>query len=105
MMYWFVKKRLATHMKMCDKYLLPFVTEGKDPVGSMGNDSPLAVLSDRPQSLFNYFKQSFAQVTNPPVDSIREHIVTSTVTYLELKEISFTQLKKTVIELILKHQF
>lgn len=65
-----------------DKYLLPFVTEGKDPIGSMGNDSPLAVLSDRPQSLFHYFKQLFAQVTNPPVDSIREHIVTSTVTLL-----------------------
>ena len=64
------------------KYLLPVVTEGKDPIGSMGNDSPLAVLSDRPQSLFNYFKQSFAQVTNPPIDSIREHIVTSTVTLL-----------------------
>ena len=48
----------------------------------MGNDSPLAVLSDLPQSLFNYFKQSFAQVTNPPVDSIREHIVTSTITLL-----------------------
>lgn len=65
-----------------DKYLLPFITEGKDPIGSMGNDSPLAVLSDRPQSLFSYFKQSFAQVTNPPVDAIREHIVTSTVTLL-----------------------
>lgn len=64
------------------KYLLAFVEEGKDPIGSMGNDSPLAVLSDRPQSLFNYFKQSFAQVTNPPVDSIREHIVTSTITLL-----------------------
>ena len=48
----------------------------------MGNDTPLAVLSDRPQSLFNYFKQLFAQVTNPPIDSIREHIVTSTMTLL-----------------------
>ena len=64
------------------KYLLPFITEGKDPLGSMGNDTPLAVLSDRPQSLFNYFKQSFAQVTNPPIDSIREQIVTSTMTFL-----------------------
>jgi len=64
------------------KYLLPVVTEGKDPLGSMGNDTPLAVLSDRPQSLFNYFKQLFAQVTNPPIDSIREQIVTSTVSYL-----------------------
>ncbi|MBA9027461.1 glutamate synthase large subunit [Peribacillus huizhouensis] len=64
------------------KYLLPMVIEGKDPLGSMGNDSPLAVLSDFPQSLFNYFKQSFAQVTNPPIDSIREQIVTSTMTLL-----------------------
>ncbi|MCP8969219.1 glutamate synthase large subunit [Ectobacillus ponti] len=64
------------------KCLLPIVAEGKDPLGSMGNDMPLAVLSDRPQSLFNYFKQSFAQVTNPPIDSLREQIVTSTVSYL-----------------------
>jgi len=64
------------------KYLISAVTDGKDPIGSMGNDSPLAVLSDRPQSLFNYFKQLFAQVTNPPIDSIREHIVTSTVSFL-----------------------
>ncbi|UFU01174.1 glutamate synthase large subunit [Radiobacillus kanasensis] len=64
------------------KYLLPIITEGKDPIGSMGNDSPLAVLSDRPQSLFNYFKQLFAQVTNPPIDAYREQIVTSTLTYL-----------------------
>jgi glutamate synthase (NADPH) large chain len=65
-----------------NKYLIPLVTEGKDPLGSMGNDSPLAILSDKPQSLFNYFKQLFAQVTNPPIDSIREEIVTSTVSYL-----------------------
>ncbi|WP_077210918.1 glutamate synthase large subunit [Bacillus dakarensis] len=64
------------------KYLIPMILEGKDPLGSMGNDSPLAVLSERPQSLFNYFKQSFAQVTNPPIDAIREQIVTSTVSYL-----------------------
>jgi glutamate synthase (NADPH) large chain len=64
------------------KYLIPIVTEGKDPLGSMGNDMPLAVLSDRPQSLFHYFKQLFAQVTNPPIDSIREKVVTSTVTFL-----------------------
>jgi glutamate synthase (NADPH) large chain len=65
-----------------NKYLIPFVKDGKDPLGSMGNDSPLAVLSDRPQSLFNYFKQLFAQVTNPPIDAIREQLVTSTVSYL-----------------------
>ncbi|MBV7505376.1 glutamate synthase large subunit [Bacillus sp. sid0103] len=64
------------------KYLVPVVNEGKDPVGAMGNDMPLAVLSDRSQSLFNYFKQLFAQVTNPPIDSLREEIVTSTMTLL-----------------------
>jgi glutamate synthase (NADPH) large chain len=64
------------------KYLIPVVKEGKDPIGSMGNDTPLAVLSDRPQSLFNYFKQLFAQVTNPPIDAIREKLVTSTMTLL-----------------------
>ncbi len=48
-----------------------------EPIGSMGNDTPLAVLSDRPQLLFNYFKQLFAQVTNPPLDAIREDLVTS----------------------------
>ncbi|MBI5095766.1 MAG: glutamate synthase large subunit [Candidatus Hydrogenedentes bacterium] len=57
--------------------LLPMARDGKEPVGSMGNDAPLAVLSSRPQLLFNYFKQLFAQVTNPPIDSIREELVMS----------------------------
>ncbi|MCH5584322.1 glutamate synthase large subunit [Shimazuella sp. AN120528] len=64
------------------KSLLPMVTEGKDPIGSMGSDTPLAVLSERPQLLYNYFKQSFAQVTNPPIDAIREASVTSTTSLL-----------------------
>ncbi|SDV99920.1 glutamate synthase (NADPH) large subunit [Marininema mesophilum] len=64
------------------KNLAPMVTEGKDPIGSMGNDTPLAVLSDRSQLLYNYFKQSFAQVTNPPIDAIREECITSTLTNL-----------------------
>ncbi len=57
--------------------LLPMLEEAHEPVGSMGNDSPLAVLSTRPCLLFSYFKQLFAQVTNPPIDSIREEIVMS----------------------------
>src|SRR5204863_1929855 len=48
------------------------------PVGSMGTDTPLAVLSDKPQLLYNYFKELFAQVTNPPIDPIREELITST---------------------------
>jgi len=59
--------------------LAPMALGGEEPVGSMGTDIPLAVLSDRPQLLFRYFKQLFAQVTNPPVDPIREQIVMSMV--------------------------
>ena len=63
------------------KYILgPMGTNGEEAIGSMGNDSPLAVLSDRAQPLFNYFKQLFAQVTNPPLDAIREELVTSVFT-------------------------
>ncbi|GAF19125.1 LOW QUALITY PROTEIN: glutamate synthase [Bacillus sp. JCM 19046] len=59
------------------KMLLPLIKEENDPVGSMGYDSPLAVLSKKPQLLYNYFKQLFAQVTNPPIDAIREKVVTA----------------------------
>ena len=55
----------------------PMAVNGQEPVGSMGNDTPLAVLSERPHLLFNYFKQLFAQVSNPPLDAIREELVTS----------------------------
>ena len=60
----------------------PSANSGKQPLGSMGNDSPLAVLSDKAQLLYNYFKQLFAQVTNPPIDPIREEIVTASVTFI-----------------------
>ncbi|MFC4618451.1 glutamate synthase large subunit [Camelliibacillus cellulosilyticus] len=73
------------------KGLKPMVTEGKDPVGSMGMDAPLAVLSERPQLLYNYFKQWFAQVTNPPIDAIRETYVTSMTTWLGSKGSLFCQ--------------
>lgn len=57
--------------------LTPMAVNGQEPVGSMGNDTPLAVLSDKPKLLFNYFKQLFAQVTNPPIDPLREGLVMS----------------------------
>ena len=60
--------------------MAPMARDGVEAVGSMGNDTPLAVLSDQPQLLYNYFKQLFAQVTNPPIDCIREEIITSVVT-------------------------
>ncbi|WP_071393582.1 glutamate synthase large subunit [Bacillus tuaregi] len=62
--------------------LLPMARDGKDPIGSMGSDTPLAVLSNHSQLLYNYFQQVFAQVTNPPIDAMREQYVTSTSTLL-----------------------
>ncbi|MFD1030070.1 glutamate synthase large subunit [Metaplanococcus flavidus] len=77
-----IKQQLAFGytMEEVQKIIKPLATEGKDPVGSMGYDSPLAVLSKKPQLLYNYFKQLFAQVTNPPIDAIREQIVTAAQT-------------------------
>jgi len=60
----------------------PMGAKGEEPIGSMGTDVPLACLSDRPQPLFNYFKQLFAQVTNPPIDPIREELVMSLISYI-----------------------
>lgn len=62
--------------------ILPMARAGSEPIAAMGKDSPLAVLSDGPQPLFDYFKQLFAQVTNPPIDAIREEIITSTTVYI-----------------------
>ena len=62
--------------------LAPMSSAGEEPIGSMGTDTPLACLSDRPQPLFNYFKQLFAQVTNPPIDPIREEMVMSLISYI-----------------------
>ena len=62
--------------------MTPMAVNGEEPVGSMGTDTPLACLSDKPQPLFNYFKQLFAQVTNPPIDPIREEMVMSLVSYI-----------------------
>jgi len=62
--------------------LLPMIREARDPVGSMGNDSALACLSDKPRMLYDYFKQLFAQVTNPAIDSIREEIIMSLECYI-----------------------
>ena len=65
-----------------ERFIKPMVTEAKEAVGSMGDDTPPAVISRHPRSLYSYFKQRFAQVTNPPIDSIRERLVMSLTTYL-----------------------
>ena len=65
-----------------DKTIVPMATAGQEPVAAMGNDTPLAVISNRPQVLFNYFRQQFAQVTNPAIDPIREELVMSLTEYI-----------------------
>ena len=65
-----------------DATIVPMAINGQEPTASMGNDTPLAVLSDRPQTFFNYFRQQFAQVTNPAIDSIREELVMSLTEYI-----------------------
>ena len=65
-----------------EKIITPMATTGAEPISSMGNDTPLAILSDQPQLLYNYFRQQFAQVTNPPIDPIREELVMSLTEYI-----------------------
>jgi len=81
----------------------PMAQTGQEPVGSMGNDTPLAVLSDRPQLLYNYFKQLFAQVTNPPLDAIREELVTSLVSNIGAEQDLFRETPEHCHQLKLRH--
>ena len=73
-------RRSVTPSKICGSSSARWRNDGVQPLGSMGTDTPLAVFSNKPQLLYNYFKQLFAQVTNPPIDPIREEIITSTET-------------------------
>jgi glutamate synthase domain-containing protein 2/glutamate synthase domain-containing protein 1/glutamate synthase domain-containing protein 3 len=83
--------------------LLPMALKAEEPVGSMGIDAPLACLSDQPQLLFNYFKQSFAQVTNPAIDSIREGLVMSLNSYIGSEGNIFEETPKNCHTLKLRH--
>ena len=83
--------------------LLPMARDGQEAIGSMGIDIPIAVLSQQPQNLFNYFKQLFAQVTNPPIDAIREQIVTSTETYIGSEGNLVSPVEKDSIKIKLKY--
>ena len=74
-----------------ERFIKPMVTEAKEAVGSMGDDTPPAVISRHPRSLYTYFKQRFAQVTNPPIDSIRERLVMSLTTYLGRRQSLLTE--------------
>ncbi len=83
-----------------EQIVKPMAAEGKEPVGSMGNDTPLAILSDKPQRLFNYFKQQFAQVTNPPIDPIREGLVMSLTNYIGSLNKNLLEESSTICKLI-----
>ncbi|HEY7268214.1 MAG TPA: glutamate synthase large subunit, partial [Dehalococcoidia bacterium] len=83
----------------------PMATNGQDPVGSMGNDGPLAVLSDMNPLLFNYFRQLFAQVSNPPLDAIREELVTSLETFTGPEQNLFEETPEHCHQLHLKEAF
>ncbi|GJM25835.1 MAG: glutamate synthase [Phycisphaerae bacterium] len=72
-----VQKAFAYGKEDIDRLLIPMIYDGKEPVGSMGNDTPIAVLSHFPKTIYRYFKQLFAQVTNPPIDPLRERLVMS----------------------------
>ncbi len=77
-----IQKSFGYTMEDLRKIILPMVENAQEPIGSMGNDTSLALLSDRPQLLFNYFKQLFAQVTNPPIDPYRENLVMSLMSFV-----------------------
>ena len=77
-----LQRRFGYSREDVSAILLPMARQGQEPLGSMGNDAALAVLSDKPRLLFDYFKQRFAQVTNPPIDPIRERAVMSLMTYV-----------------------
>jgi glutamate synthase domain-containing protein 2/glutamate synthase domain-containing protein 3 len=83
--------------------LIPMAVHGQEPVGSMGNDAPLAVLSDRPKLLFNYFKQLFAQVTNPAIDPLREGLVMSLMMYTGKKRNLLSETPEHCRQLKLPH--
>jgi len=83
--------------------LAPMAKEGAEPSGSMGIDTPLAVLAEKPQLLYNYFKQLFAQVTNPPLDAIREELVTSLITNIGAEQDLFAETPKHCSQLKLDH--
>ena len=83
--------------------LLPLVTELRDPLGSMGNDAALACLSDKPRMIYDYFKQLFAQITNPPIDSIREEVIMSLECLIGPEGNLLSTVQKNVHRLRLEH--
>jgi glutamate synthase (NADPH/NADH) large chain len=86
-----------------ERIIVPMATDAKEPVGSMGNDTPLAVLSEKPQLLYSYFRQLFAQVTNPPIDPIREELVMSLSLYIGRQDGNFLEPSPDLCKMVKLH--
>lgn len=84
-----------------DKIMLPMVRDAKEPINSMGKDTPLAVLSETPQLIYNYFRQHFAQVTNPPIDPLREELVMSLDSYIGAVNLDLTGMSPELCKMVL----
>ena len=97
------QKRFGYTREDMDMILDPMASNGMEPVGSMGNDSPLAVLSEKNQLLYGYFKQLFAQVTNPPIDPVREELVMSLMTFIGNPGNILTEIPQNSCLIKLKH--
>lgn len=89
------------HREDIEKIITPMVVDAKEPVNSMGNDTPLAIFSDEPQSLFNYFRQHFAQVTNPAIDSLREQLVMSLDSYIGAVKLNLIEATPELCKMVL----
>ncbi len=89
------------HREEVEKIITPMVIDAKEPVNSMGNDTPLAVMSNEPQLLFNYFRQHFAQVTNPPIDPLREELVMSLDSYIGAIDMNLLEPNPEICKMVL----
>lgn len=89
------------HREEVEKIITPMVTDAKEPVNSMGKDTPLAVLSEEPQLLYNYFRQHFAQVTNPAIDPLREELVMSLDSYIGAVKLNLLELSPDLCKMVL----
>ncbi|MDR1887666.1 MAG: glutamate synthase large subunit [Prevotellaceae bacterium] len=108
-----IKHRVANHREFLhafgytkediERIIIPMATDAKEPVGSMGNDTPPAVLSEKPQLLYNYFRQLFAQVTNPPIDPIREELVMSLSLYIGRQDGNFLEPSPDLCKMVKLH--
>ncbi len=84
-----------------EKIMVPMITEAKEPVNSMGKDTPIAIFSENPQLIYTYFRQHFAQVTNPPIDPLREELVMSLDSYIGAVNLSLTDLSPELCKMVL----